>query len=140
MGPESEAISRDMLAALENAVRQRLTPRGAELFDLFFLQSKQVDEVCEMTGMSADAAYAWKSRLTRQVREILEDLGAAPSTIPPPPDGPRAVPPIARPRPVTHDDASAPTKSGPIPKVTRVRAPPGAGTRASGSGSTRRGR
>lgn len=148
MGPESEAISRDMLAALTNAVRERLTPRGAELFDLLFLEGRQVDEVCELTGMSADAVYAWKSRLTRQVREILEDLGAPPSTIPPPPDGAagtayRILPAVVRTRPLPDTSASAPTKSGPIPKVMRVRTvaedAPAAVGRASGS-STRRDR
>lgn len=130
MGPESEAISRDMLAALSVAVRRRLSPRGAELFDLLFIEGRQVDEVCSDTGMSADAVYAWKSRLTRQVREILEDLGA---TIPPPPDKERtksgSMPTISRVRPPPRDmEESAPTKSGPIPRVTRVRA------RASSSG------
>ena len=82
MGPESEAISRDMLTALNDAVRARLSARGAELFDLLFLKGLPTEEVCTQTGLSSDAVYAWRSRLARQVREILAELGRS---IPPPP-------------------------------------------------------
>jgi RNA polymerase sigma-70 factor (ECF subfamily) len=74
-GPESETISRDMLTTLANAVRQRVSPRGVELFDLMFLKGHQAEDICEMTGLSAEAVYQWRSRLMRTVREITEDLG-----------------------------------------------------------------
>lgn len=81
MGPESEAISRDLLATLAETVRDRLTERGGRIFDLIFLEGRPVEEVCEMTGISADSFYTWRSRLQRMVREILAEIAR---TIPPP--------------------------------------------------------
>jgi RNA polymerase sigma factor (sigma-70 family) len=83
MGIESEAISRDMLGALERAVQARLSPRGAELFDLMFMKGLPVEEVCAITGLVPETVYTWKSRLAREVRVILEEIGRGPSSRPP---------------------------------------------------------
>jgi RNA polymerase sigma-70 factor (ECF subfamily) len=83
MGPESEAISRDMLDSLAEAVRSRLTPKGNEVFDLLFIRGLPAEEVSATTGLSMEAVYAWKSRLTRQVKEILADLAQVPPSAPP---------------------------------------------------------
>lgn len=97
MGPESETISRDMLIALADAVKTRLTARGYELFDMLFVKGLPHEEVCATTGLSPDAVYAWKSRLGRQVREILAELSKPPPTVPPERPGARETPP-ERPR------------------------------------------
>lgn len=123
MGPESEAISRDMLAALNDAVKRRLSARGAELFDLLFLKGLPTEEVSAQTGLAVDAVYAWRSRLARQVREILAELG---TTIPPPPMPPApALPGAGRKRqtpaprgrivPVRKDARAEPASSMPPP-------------------------
>lgn len=147
MGPESEAISRDMLAALAGAVRERLSERGAEIFELMFMKGLPAEEVCDATGMSPDAVYAWKSRLIKQLREIIADLAATPPTIPPPAPSshegvrsgpvshvPRSQPqsriPHSRPSapdsraPRSQPDARSLTKTGPIPRVPRIPPPP----------------
>ncbi len=103
MGPESETISRDMLEALTVAVRDQLSARGVEIFDMMFVRGLPPDEVAAATGLSANAVYAWKSRITRQVRDILADLASGPPSgvplelYPPrdatPPLGLRRVPP-----------------------------------------------
>ncbi|MFT3765028.1 MAG: sigma-70 family RNA polymerase sigma factor [Minicystis sp.] len=125
MGPESEAISRDMLAALSDAVRERLSPRGAEIFELMFLQGRPAEEVVEITGLSAEAVYVWKSRLVRQLRDIFDDLGRPPPTIPPPPDpgerpktGP--IPVVPRARPSSPEGRGTPPTTGTIPRVQRA--------------------
>jgi RNA polymerase sigma factor (sigma-70 family) len=82
MGIESETISRDMLAALSRAVKDRLSPRGAELFDLMFMKGLPVDEVCAVTGLVPETVYTWKSRLARELREILDEIGHCPSSRP----------------------------------------------------------
>jgi RNA polymerase sigma factor (sigma-70 family) len=82
MGIESETISRDMLDALVRAVKERLSPRGAELFDLMFLKALPVDEVCALTGLVPETVYTWKSRLARELREILDEIGHCPSSRP----------------------------------------------------------
>jgi RNA polymerase sigma-70 factor (ECF subfamily) len=99
MGPESEAISRDLLATLAHTVRDRLSERGAKIFDLMFLEGRPVEEVCELTGISPDAFYTWRSRLQRLVREILAEIAR---TIPPP------------------ERASTPP---PVPQIPRLRVP-----------------
>jgi RNA polymerase sigma-70 factor (ECF subfamily) len=82
MGPELQTISRDMLANLTAAVKTKLSAKGAELFDLLFIRGFSPEEVSKLTGLSADAVYAWNSRLSRQVRGILTELRR---TRPPPP-------------------------------------------------------
>jgi RNA polymerase sigma-70 factor (ECF subfamily) len=160
MGPESEAISRDMLAALSDAVKQRLSPRGAEIFSLMFLEGRSAEEVCTVTDLSSDAVYTWKSRLTRQLREIFDDLGRAPPTIPPPAEpGERESGEIfvSRASPSAPDSrergtrgtptasgtlARVPRKLGPVPGVPRApssasrAAPPAPGPRAACGGSS----
>jgi RNA polymerase sigma-70 factor (ECF subfamily) len=83
MGPESETISRDMLEQLAVAVRSRLTAKGIEIFDLMFMRGLPPEEVSAATGMTLEAVYAWKSRLTRQVKEILAELATVPPSVPP---------------------------------------------------------
>ncbi len=82
MGPESETISRDMLANLAVAVREKLSAKGMEIFELIFMRGLPAEEVATLTGLTADAVYTWKSRLTRQVKEILAELAAGPPSVP----------------------------------------------------------
>jgi RNA polymerase sigma-70 factor (ECF subfamily) len=84
MGPESETISRDMLANLASAVKTKLSAKGAEFFDLLFMRGLSAEEASAVTGLSVDAVYAWNSRLSRQVRDILIELRRS---LPPPPLG-----------------------------------------------------
>jgi RNA polymerase sigma-70 factor (ECF subfamily) len=81
MGPESETISRDMLEQLAVAVRSKLTAKGIEIFDLLFMRGLPTEEVAVLTGVTLEAAYAWKSRLTRQVKEILAELATVPPSV-----------------------------------------------------------
>lgn len=85
-GPESETISRDMLENLAVVARSRLTEKGFELFEMMFINGLPPEEVCALTGLSSEAVYAWKSRLGRQVKEIVTELGRGPSSKPPPLD------------------------------------------------------
>jgi RNA polymerase sigma factor (sigma-70 family) len=123
MGPESETISRDMLAALAIAVQSKLTPKGAELFDLLFIKGLPPEEVCAATGLSPDAVYAWRSRLSRDVRKIIAELGSGPGSVRPPP---REPPPRARrSTPRSNEIIPGPRDSGPTPPpVSGPTAPP----------------
>jgi RNA polymerase sigma-70 factor (ECF subfamily) len=114
MGPESEAISRDLLATLADTVRHRLSERGARIFDLMFLEGRPVEEVCEMTGISADSFYTWRSRLQRLVREILAEIAR---TIPPPERASRPPPDLQIPRLRVPGDPTPPRGS---PAVRRA--------------------
>jgi RNA polymerase sigma-70 factor, ECF subfamily len=72
-GPEEAALSRDALERLLSRLREALSPMGWQLFDLLYLQERSVDEVERMTGLSADAVYAWRSRLRRLARSVLSE-------------------------------------------------------------------
>ncbi len=77
-GPESRAISRDMLGALLGAVRARLTARGAEIFRLLFLEGASTEDVCTQTDLSAASVYQWRRRLRLLVEEVAGELKQAP--------------------------------------------------------------
>ena len=96
--PESETISRDMVHALAHAVRDRLSPKGAQLFDMMFVNGTPVEEVCAATGLKPDAVYAWRSRISKQVREIVAELAKIPPSArpQPPPAEPRSTEPTRR--------------------------------------------
>jgi RNA polymerase sigma-70 factor (ECF subfamily) len=71
---EATITSRDVLRRLLRRLEERLTPLGRHLFDLIYLREHTVDEVGATTGLSADAVYAWRSRLRRLARGMLMEL------------------------------------------------------------------
>ena len=73
-GPEDSIASRDVLQRLLRRLEERLSPLGRQLFDLIYLREQTVDEVEATTGLSADAVYAWRSRLRRLARGMLQEL------------------------------------------------------------------
>lgn len=72
-GPEEAAASREQLRLLLHRLTEELTPLGRHLFDLLFLRELPFDEVTRQTGMSPDAVYAWRSRLRRLARRLLDE-------------------------------------------------------------------
>lgn len=73
-GPEPAVQSRELLEALLDGLRARLSPKGLGLFHRLFVDQGTVEEVSAETGMTADALYAWRSRLGRVVRELAAEL------------------------------------------------------------------
>jgi RNA polymerase sigma-70 factor (ECF subfamily) len=71
--PEEAAASREELELLLARMREALSPLGWQLFDLLYLQERSVSEVEAATGLSADAVYAWRSRLRKLARSLLGD-------------------------------------------------------------------
>jgi RNA polymerase sigma-70 factor (ECF subfamily) len=72
---EDVVASRNALDKLFETLKEELTPLAWHLFDLVFLQELSVEEVIAATGMSADAVYAWRSRLSRLARKRYGELG-----------------------------------------------------------------
>jgi DNA-directed RNA polymerase specialized sigma24 family protein len=72
--PEKVTAIRELLRLVLERLREELSPLGRHLFELLFIQGLSTTETMAVTGMSADAVYAWKSRLRRLVQEILDDL------------------------------------------------------------------
>ncbi len=73
-GPEEVTASREELRLLLDGLREQLSPLGRQLFELLFVQELSVPETMAASGLSADAIYAWRSRLRRLARELLAEL------------------------------------------------------------------
>jgi len=78
-GPEEEAASREQLQLLLERLRQSLSPLGRQVFELLFVQELSLPEAMAASGLSADAVYAWRSRLRRHARELLAELSSSSS-------------------------------------------------------------
>jgi RNA polymerase sigma-70 factor (ECF subfamily) len=72
-GPEQIATTREQLKLLLQRLTEELSPLGRHLFDLLFLRELPFEEVTRQTGMSPDAVYAWRSRLRRLARRLLDE-------------------------------------------------------------------
>jgi RNA polymerase sigma-70 factor (ECF subfamily) len=79
--PAEEVASVDFMGRLHERLRETLTPLGMHLFHLLYVEERSVEEVCTATALSADAVYAWRSRLRRTAqglcRELLSEAGPA---------------------------------------------------------------
>lgn len=78
-GPEEVAASREQLSLLLERLREKLSPLGHQLFVLLFVQELTVPETMAESGLSADAVYAWRSRLRRVAQQLLTELSGKPS-------------------------------------------------------------
>jgi RNA polymerase sigma-70 factor (ECF subfamily) len=77
--PDRVAAGRQQLRLLVDGLRDHLSPLGFHLFQLLFVQELSLPETMAASGLSADAVYAWRSRLRRLARELMSDLsGTAP--------------------------------------------------------------
>ena len=72
--PEVVTASRETLERLLRRLHEELSPLGRHLFDLLFVRDLTVQEVQTQTAMSADAIYAWRSRLRRLAQRAYADL------------------------------------------------------------------
>lgn len=72
--PEPRLESRELLEALLDRLRESLSPRGLELFHRLVVRQEDVERVCAATGMTREAVYAWRSRLSKLVRKLASEL------------------------------------------------------------------
>lgn len=79
LGPEEVTASRELLSLLLERLREELSPLGYQIFVLLFVRELSVAETMAATGLSADAVYAWRSRLRKLSRELLAELSGKPS-------------------------------------------------------------
>jgi RNA polymerase sigma factor (sigma-70 family) len=78
--PEVAASSREHLALLLDRLREELSPLGWRLFELLFVREMSQSEVEAATGLSADAVYAWRSRLRRLAQKLLAEMSGTGAT------------------------------------------------------------
>ncbi len=72
LGADLEA--RDLLRAVLDQLRERLSGTGYFVFELLFVEDCATDQAAELTGLSRDALYAWRTRIMRQAREIYDEV------------------------------------------------------------------
>jgi hypothetical protein len=68
--PESAAAERESLRLLLGRLKRELSPKGFSLFWQLLVEQHSVSAVESSTGLSRDAIYAWRSRLTELVKVI----------------------------------------------------------------------
>ncbi len=74
--------ARDLLVRVLDRVRAELSPRGLQLFELLVVEERPIDEVASTMQMSADALYAWKSRMGKLATRIAAELEGASESAP----------------------------------------------------------
>ncbi len=77
-GLEKEVASRELLGLLLDRLHEELSPLGWWLFKLLFVQGRSLKEVRAVSGLSAVAVYAWRSRLRHRARKLLAEMSGNP--------------------------------------------------------------
>jgi DNA-directed RNA polymerase specialized sigma24 family protein len=81
-GAELDVLTRQMAKTLCLRLHETLSPLGFTVFEKLFCHEQDPESVCQELGMSADALYAWRSRIRKQARALADELtreGAVPS-------------------------------------------------------------
>lgn len=73
--PEGSAASRQFAQVMLDRLRAELSPLGIRVFELLWRDQKSVEEACDELKMSAEALYAWRSRIRKTARSIADELG-----------------------------------------------------------------
>ncbi|HET9767159.1 MAG TPA: hypothetical protein VFS60_09940 [Thermoanaerobaculia bacterium] len=69
-----KAAARQELEMLLDRLHDNTSPLGFHLFELLFLRELSLDETMAETGLSADAVYAWRSRLRQLARKLRSEM------------------------------------------------------------------
>ncbi len=77
---EERVASRQLFRQLWDRLREEVSPRGLQVFELLFVEGRTVEEVCERTGLTANGVYVWRSRLRKAARALAVELGGAPAS------------------------------------------------------------
>lgn len=72
--PEAITTSRQDLRALLDRLREKLSPRGMELFQRVIIDEEPLASLMETTGLGRDAIYQWKSRLLKIIRDLAGEI------------------------------------------------------------------
>lgn len=70
---EMALTSRQALGRLLEALKERLSPQGLEMFCRLFAWEQSVDVVCQETGLGVEAVYQWRSRLKKLVQQLARE-------------------------------------------------------------------
>lgn len=73
-GMEREVLAREFLETVLDRLRLRLSERGLFMFRLLFVEDASPDEVAARLKITRDAVHAWRSRCTKMLRDIADEL------------------------------------------------------------------
>ncbi len=73
-GPERVALNRDAMRTVVERMERALSPMGFRVFRLLFCEERSPVDVQEELGLSADAVYAWRSRIRKTARVLAAEL------------------------------------------------------------------
>jgi RNA polymerase sigma factor (sigma-70 family) len=79
--PEPVIRSRELLETLLDRLRTAVSPLGLHMFQLLYVEERSVEEVVAATSLSADAVYAWRSRLRKAVALLAAELVTPPPVL-----------------------------------------------------------
>jgi RNA polymerase sigma-70 factor (ECF subfamily) len=85
--PEPAVESRELLDVLLDRLRLAVSPLGMYMFQLLYVEDRTVEETARTTNMSADAVYAWRSRLRKLVAALSAELSGPLTPAPQPATG-----------------------------------------------------
>jgi DNA-directed RNA polymerase specialized sigma24 family protein len=71
--------SSELLTVVLDELREHLSPQGLFIFQLLFIEERSVEDAAALAGLSADAIYAWRSRISRLARDIRARVTATPA-------------------------------------------------------------
>lgn len=66
--------SRRTLSLLLDRLRESLSPRGLELFQRLYVDEEPVDDVARVMGMTREAIYAWRNRVSKILQKLAAEL------------------------------------------------------------------
>jgi RNA polymerase sigma-70 factor (ECF subfamily) len=65
--------ARQSLELLAERLQERLSPQGLQMFQLLFVEEREVTEIAQLTGLKAAAIYQWRNRLRKLVAELQQE-------------------------------------------------------------------
>jgi len=71
---EQRQIARDLAVKLCEGLHAWLSPRGRALFQMLYVRGEPLEAVARRFGMPRSAVYAWRSRVGKRARELLDEL------------------------------------------------------------------
>ncbi len=76
--PEAKVASAEALEVLLDRLRAELSPKGFDVFVRLYVEEHSIEAVAADLAMTADALYAWRSRLSKLAKRLARELDGAP--------------------------------------------------------------
>jgi RNA polymerase sigma-70 factor (ECF subfamily) len=73
-GVEGEVASRQLYEIATSRVLECQSAQGHRMYQLLIAQGLDIREVCDLTGLSENSVYQWRSRLVRALRKEMSEL------------------------------------------------------------------